>query len=193
MANYFIIHGLAGKPFENWFPWLEEKLSKNNLRCIVPQFPTPIQQSYINWEKLLNYYKELGFVDKDTVFIAHSLGPIFIVKYVIKNRIKIKGLISVEGFNNFISGMEEFDKINKSFFLNDLELSKFKEFVDFVHCYISENDPNLPIENVKKFTELIRGELHVIPDGEHFNTAAGYDKFDEVYDIIKTIEDIAND
>ena len=190
MTNYFIIHGLTGKPFENWFPWLEKKLSEKNLRCIVPQFPTPVQQSYTNWEKLLNYYKDLGFVDKDTVFVTHSLGPIFIVKYVVTNKIKIKGLISVSGFNNFISGMEEFDSINKSFFLDNKEVSKFNEFADFVHCFMSENDPNLPIEKLKEFTEIIAGELHVIPDGGHFNTPAGYDKFDEVYDIIKTIEGI---
>jgi len=188
LANYFIIHGLMGKPFENWFPWLEKKLSEKNLRCVVPQFPTPYQQSYTNWEKLLNYYKELGFVDKDTVFIAHSIGSTFVAKYVIRNNIKIKGLISVSGFNNFLSGMEEFDNMNKSFFLDNRELSKFKEYVDFIHCFISENDPHLPIDKLKEFADKIGGELHIISNGGHFNTAAGYVKFDDVYDIIRTIE-----
>jgi len=189
MANYFIIHGLAGKPFENWFPWLEKELSLRNLRCIVPQFPTPYQQSYTNWEKLLNYYRELGFVDENTVFIAHSLGSIFITKYVIRNSIKIRGLISVSGFNNFLSGIEEFDNINKSFFLDNRELSKFKDYADFIHYFISENDPYLPTEKLKEFVDMIGGELHIIPDGGHFNTNSGYVKFDEVYDIITTIED----
>ena len=26
--NIFLVHGSFGKPFENWFPWLEEELSK---------------------------------------------------------------------------------------------------------------------------------------------------------------------
>ena len=25
--NIFLVHGSFGKPFENWFPWLEEELS----------------------------------------------------------------------------------------------------------------------------------------------------------------------
>jgi len=190
IANYFIIHGFVGKPFENWFPWLEKKLSENNLQCIVPQFPTPLQQSYVNWEKLLNYYKQIGFVDKNTVFVAHSLGPIFVAKYVIRNNMKIKGLISISGFNNLISGMEEFDNMNKSFFLDNSELSKFKEHAEFIHCFISKNDPHLPINKLMEFVDTISGELHVIPSGGHFNTAAGYVKFDEVYNIIKTIEGI---
>lgn len=29
--NIFLVHGSFGKPFENWFPWLEEELSKGIL------------------------------------------------------------------------------------------------------------------------------------------------------------------
>ncbi len=188
MSNYFIIHGLSGKPFENWFPWLEKKLSDRKLQCIVPQFPTPIQQSYTNWEKLLNYYKDLGFVNEETIFIAHSLGPIFVAKYLIRNKIKIKGLISISGFNNFISGMEEFDNINKSFFLENIKLSTLKDYVELIYCFISDNDPYIPFSKLKEFAEIIGGELYVIHKGGHFNTAAGYNKFEKLYNIIDAIE-----
>ena len=188
MTNYFIIHGLAGKPFENWFPWLERKISEMNRQCIVPQFPTPLKQSYTNWERLLDYYKSLGFIDENTVFIAHSLGPVFIVKYVTKNKIKIKGLISVSGFNNFISGMEEFDRINKSFFLEDSKLSEFKNYVELIYCFMSDNDPHIPFNKLKEFANIIGGELYIIHNGGHFNTAAGYERFEEIYTIIKSIE-----
>jgi len=188
MSNYFIIHGLAGKPFENWFPWLENKLSENDLRCIVPQFPTPHDQSYQNWEKLLNYYKEFKLIDADTIFIAHSVGCPFIAKYVIRNDIKIKGLISISGFNKFFSGMEEFDILNESFYLDNQELSKFKDHADIIHCFISKNDPHIPFIYLNEFANVIGGNLHIIPDGGHFNATAGYVKFDEIYDIIKTIE-----
>ena len=95
MNNYFIIHGAYGKPFENWFHWLEKELSVNEISCIVPQFPTPNLQNFTNWENLLDYYYQLGLVNEKTIFVAHSLGPIFVAKYIIKNKIKIKGIISV--------------------------------------------------------------------------------------------------
>ena len=30
--NVFLVHGTFGKPFENWFPWLEEELSKEKIK-----------------------------------------------------------------------------------------------------------------------------------------------------------------
>ena len=188
MTNYFIIHGLNGKPFESWFPWLENKISRNNLQCIAPQFPTPMQQNYSNWEKLLNFYREIGYVHEDTFFITHSLGSIFIIKYILLNKINIKGLITVAGFNNFISGMDEFDNINKSFFLENSEIQKINKYVKKIYSFYSKNDPNLPFENQDKFAKLLGSEIYIIPDGGHFNSAAGYNKFEDLYEIIKSSE-----
>ena len=36
--NIFLVHGSFGKPFENWFPWLEEELSKRDIVCTIPTF-----------------------------------------------------------------------------------------------------------------------------------------------------------
>lgn len=188
MNNYFIIHGSFGKPFENWFPWLEKKLSEYKLPCFIPHFPTPEHQNFTNWEKLLNYYFVLGLINDETIFIAHSSAPIFIAKCIIKNKIKIKGFISVAGFNNFFSGMKDFDDVNKSFFLDNSELSKFKHYCSFSHCFISENDPYLPIEKLKEFSNAIGANLHIIPQGGHFNTNSGYIEFNELLEIIKEIE-----
>ncbi|MFH1231979.1 MAG: alpha/beta hydrolase [Planctomycetota bacterium] len=190
MNNYFIIHGSFGKPYENWFPWLEKELSNCKLQCFVPHFPTPQKQNFNNWEKLLNYYLGLRLINEDTVFITHSSASIFVVKYIIKNKVKIKGLISAAGFNNFFSGMKDFDEINKQFFIENSELLKFKDYSTFSHCFISDNDPYLPIEKLKEFSNAIKAHLHVIPNGGHFNMTAGYVKFVEILEIIKDIENL---
>ena len=67
--NIFLVHGSFGKPFENWFPWLEEELSKRDIVCTIPTFPTPKHQNYKDWEKLMNYYCELEIVNSETVLI----------------------------------------------------------------------------------------------------------------------------
>ena len=179
-----------GKPYENWFEWLENKLSTSDFQCFVPHFPTPSQQSYENWEKLLNFYCDLGFINRDTIFIAHSLGPVFIAKYVIENDLTIKGLITVSGFNNFISGMEEFDNMNKSFFIDNFQLSKLKDHMNYIHSFISDDDPNLPSEKTLEFAQTIGGEIHLIPNGGHFNETAGYTEFIELWEIIRGFESI---
>ena len=80
MVNIFIIHGSYGSPEENWFPWLKSDLEKLGCRVYVPRFPTPEKQSLEKW---LDVFKEYdGFVDSETIFIGHSLGPAFILRNV---------------------------------------------------------------------------------------------------------------
>ena len=88
MKNVFLIHGSIGKPFENWFPWSEEELSTNSIPCTIPSFPTPEHQDYNDWERLMDYYVELGTVNKDTVLVGHSSGSVFLVHYLLKKKIK---------------------------------------------------------------------------------------------------------
>lgn len=41
------------------------------------------------------------------------------------------------------------------------------------------------IIKIKKFTIILDAELHIIKNGGHFNTKAGFDKFPQLLDIIK--------
>ena len=35
MKNYFIIHGTYGHNKENWFPWLENELTKQGFEILI--------------------------------------------------------------------------------------------------------------------------------------------------------------
>ena len=95
--NYIIIHGSFGSKDGNWFPWLKSKLSDKNVE--VPQMPVGVgNQNFENWSKVLDELK----IDENTTIIAHSIAPIFVCKYLITNKIKVKKLIFVCGFNNYL-------------------------------------------------------------------------------------------
>ena len=88
MKNYFIIHGSFGSSQENWFPWLENELNGREKQVFNLDFPIGIdKQNYNNWEMVLNSVKR--FINEESVFICHSIGCVFLVKYCIKNNIKI--------------------------------------------------------------------------------------------------------
>ena len=182
MNRYFIIHGSTGNPFENWFPWLQEKLAKQGKEVFVPQFPSPEGQNYNNWSCVLKSYLTLGLIDENTVFICHSLAPIFICKFLIENKIKVKGIISVSGFNELLN--MELDKINKTFLLPYSELEKINNYIDFIYCYYSDNDPYIPQEQLKKFIQSVKGEKCFIKGAGHFNTSSGYNNFPEILETI---------
>ena len=82
----------------------------------MPQFPIGVSyQNYENWSKLLKYYWNLGLINENTTIIAHSIAPIFISKFLVENKIKVKKLIFVCGFNNYLGINEEYDNWSKLF------------------------------------------------------------------------------
>ncbi len=181
--NCFIIHGTFGSPFENWFPWLSQELTKRGIKNIVPQFPIErTLHNYENWSQLLDYYFSLGLINDKTIFVCHSTGSIFLTKYLIKKRLNVNKLIFVSGVNNYIGGYPDFDEANKSFFCDNAEdIHKYcKEIISFY----SDNDPYIPIDELKEFARTVAHQSIVIKNGGHINAESGYIKFPEILPFI---------
>ena len=179
MENYFIIHGSFGSPFENWFGWLYDFIEDDAKQCYVPQFPIGVgYQNYENWSKLLKYYLDLGLINENTTIIAHSIAPIFVSKFLTENQIKIKKLISVCGFNNYLGINEEYDNVNESMYFDNLK--DVKQYVDEIICFYSDNDPYVKYEVEKEFADTIATEQVIIPNGGHINSESGYDTFEDI-------------
>ena len=186
MSNYFIIHGSIGNPNEHWFPWLTQNLIKEGKNVIVPHFPGPKDQNYENWSKLLMYYYNLRLINEDTVFICHSVAAIFICKFLIKNKIEVKSLISVAGFNSLLNN--EFDEINKTFLLEEKELLKIEKYVKYIYCFYSNNDPYISRDELEKFIYTVKGAKNLINDAGHFNSKTKYKKFPQLLEAIEKME-----
>jgi predicted alpha/beta hydrolase family esterase len=178
MNNYFIIHGSFSYPYSNWFKWVYESLSDKN-SVYVPSFPIGVGfQNYKNWEKLLKYYFKLGLINSKTIVIAHSIAPVFICKFLIKNKIKINKIISVCGFNNYLGINKDYDNVNKSMYLKDI--SKVKYYANEIICFYSNNDPYVKYYIEKDFADEIATKHILIKDGGHINSESGYFKFEEI-------------
>lgn len=182
MYNYIIIHGSYGTPFENWFPWLFDKLSEDGQSVLAPQFPCGEDvQNYKNWAKVMDAYK--SFISEKTVFIGHSLAPAFIVDYILENKLTVDRLYFAAPFYDLIN-IADFDKVNSPFF-NQKDLSSLKEYVKSVTCFISDNDPYVPNQLSEAFSDAINAKKIYVKNAGHFNKAAGYDSFIQLYEEMK--------
>lgn len=175
--NYFLIHGSYGNPYKNWIPWLKKQLSKRQLNCIVPSFPTPYKQDYESWSMILKAYLEIGYITEDTTFVTHSLGGIFLVKFLIDNEIKVKKIITIAGFNN----LEFADDMNlyKSFYMND-RISDIRLYSSEIISIYSDNDPYVQKRAAEQFADDIRAQKVLIKEAGHFNEKYGYTEFREL-------------
>lgn len=180
--NYFIIHGSYGNPYKNWIPWLKKQLSKRKLNCIVPNFPTPYKQDYESWSKILKAYFEIGYITDETTFITHSLGGVFIMKFLLENKIKIKKVIPVAGFNN-LKFNDDMNLYN-SFYIEDNQLSKIKDYCKEIVSIYSDNDPYVPVEDAVNFANQINSNKILIKNAGHFNEKYEYTEFKELLEYL---------
>jgi predicted alpha/beta hydrolase family esterase len=177
--NYFIIHGSFSSPFSNWIPYLRMKIDKRGLEVYTPDFPSGVgYQNYDNWERMMKIYFETGILNENTTIFAHSIAPVFVCKFLVNNNIKIKRLVSVCGFNNYLGINEEYDNVNETMYFDNL--SAVKKYCNEIICYYSKNDPYVKYEVEKEFADTVATKQIVIDNGGHLNSESGYNEFDEL-------------
>ena len=178
--KYIIIHGSFGSKDGNWFPWLKDELERLNKSVIVPQMPVGVgNQNFENWANVLDELK----IDENTIIIAHSIAPVFVCKYLITNKIKVKKLVFVCGFNNYLGIDSDFDAVNEPMFIDNLE--RVRDYCNNIVCYYSDNDPYVKFEVEKAFADEISNEQFIIKNGGHINAESGYTKFKDILNVLK--------
>ena len=181
--NFFIIHGIYGHPEENWFPWLKKELEKKGCAVIVPKFPTPIGQSLDSWMKMFKKYEEK--INSETILIGHSLGAAFILNYLEQADKEIKAAFLVAGYHKMLEN--EFKQLNKSFVDKKFNWDKIIENCENFFVIGSDNDPYIEEGITRQMAFELDAELHIIHNGGHLNSKAGYDKFPFLLELIRKI------
>lgn len=177
--NYILIHGSFGSPFSNWIPYLRNEIEKKNLEVYTPDFPTGVgYQNYQNWSRVLKAYLDSGILNENTTIFAHSIAPVFVCKFLVENKIKVKRLVFVCGFNNYLGINEEYDNVNESMYFDNLE--DIKNYCDDIVCFYSDNDPYVKYEVEKQFVDATTNNQIMISGGGHLNSESGYTEFKDL-------------
>src|SRR5690606_4660839 len=75
-----IIHGYAASPADHWFPWLERELERRGARVDIVELPASDAPRPEAWLQALEV--QVGRPDRNTFFVAHSLGGITLLRYL---------------------------------------------------------------------------------------------------------------
>ena len=97
---------------------------------------------------------------------------------LIENKIRVKKLVFVCGFNNYLGINEEYDAVNNSMYINNLE--DVKKCCDDIVCYYSDNDPYVKYDVEKNFADKISSKQYCIHNGGHLNAESNYTEFKEL-------------
>ena len=176
MSTAFIFHGTVGHPEENWFPWMKEKLESAGYSVIVPQFPTPAGESLDAWFQVFEVYKDR--VDENTIVIGHSLGGLFLLHVLARlpHPIRAACFVGTPLAVNRVQGYSIDPGFDFDNHWEDVK-NKAEHFVVFQ----SDNDPYVPLDNGTELATHLAVELSSVPGAGHFNEAAGYLSFEELW------------
>ena len=120
----------------------------------------------------------MGLINENTIIIGHSIAPVFISKFLVENKVSVKKLIFVCGFNNYFGINEEYDTVNRTMYFDNLE--DVKNYAEKIICFYSDNDPYVKYEAEEDFANKIATEKVFIPKAGHINSESGYDTFEDI-------------
>jgi len=180
MKNVIIIHGTEGYPEENWFPWLKIELEKIGYKVSVPGFPSPpiIPAKISEWWKVINNYT----IDESTAIIGHSLGGVFTLRILEKLDKPIASAFFI-GTPIGEKPIANYDR-DVAFSGFEFDWNKIISSAKHFEVFQSDNDPYVGLENGRTLAEKLGVKLNFIPNAGHFDTQAGYTKFEELLSLI---------
>ncbi len=181
--NY--IEALKGWTFDlkkdkkkRWKNSLEERLG-DGFDIIAPVMPNKNNAKYREWK--IWFEKIFPYLEDEVVIIGHSLGGIFISKYLSENIFPKKILAT------YLISAPYNDKDLKypitDFVLQD-SLKKIEEQSGIIFIYHSEDDPVVPFVDLKKYYKALPNATPVVfKDRNHFAQ-------EEFPELIKSIKEL---
>ena len=145
----------------------KDKLALNlsDFDILYPKMPNSKNARYPEWK--LWFEKILPLLSKEVVIVGHSLGGIFLAKYLTEDNDLSRKFLSL----HLVAAPYDTEVIKDS--LADFELKntveKLELYSDNIFIYQSKDDTTVAFENAKKYKrDLPNAELVVFEDRGHF-------------------------
>lgn len=185
MKRVFIIHGWASHPSDAWIPWLKDQLEKQGIAVMAPEMPHPDAPTINDWVSQL--IKVIDHPDEETFIVAHSIGCQAVLRYLaqLPSSIKIGGVVCVGGWFT-LKGLEtdEEKALAKPWLETPIDFNQVKQHCANIVAFFSDNDPYVPLENVKLFEQNLNAKTIIEQNKFH------YDGLHDIVELSKGSEEL---
>lgn len=167
------------KPRHGWKEDLERGLG-DSFELFYPKMPNKETAKYEEWK--VWFEKLVPFLEDDVSLVGHSLGGLFLMKYLDENVFpkKIKALILIAAPFN---GRDD-KHVNKQNFFITTDLSKAAGQVDAIYLFHSEDDKIVPFSDFEIYKrKLPNARAFAFTDKGHFNVEI----FSELKEVLKSL------
>lgn len=147
-----------------WSDSLRRKLG-NKFDVLLPKMPNSMNSQYKEWKILLD--KIMPLLDNNIVLIGHSLGAIFLAKYLSENKLSKKILATM-----LISPPYDDKDMDESLgnFILPKSLGMLKTQGGKIFLYYSKDDKVVPFSNFNKYKKALPNAIvREFTNRGHFN------------------------
>lgn len=161
------------KPQKRWKDWLTEQI--HDADVLTPSFPNKNNAVYEEWK--IYFEKLIPFFSDNVRLIGHSLGAMFLAKYLSQNKLpaKARQLVLIAGQYDNYPGED----------VGSFEVKNVGSLIDNaeeIHLLHSKDDPVVDFRSLEAFKADLPGAVtHVFEDRGHFND----ETFPELLEILK--------
>ena len=168
------------KIFKDWKNSLPEELGEN-FEVLAPRMPNGTNAQYDEWK--IWFERIIPLLEDKPIFVGHSLGGIFLAKYLSENIVfkKPRAVILVAApFDD-----ENSDESLGSFNLSE-SLINISSQCDQIYFIQSEDDPYVLFEQLEKYRKALQEAKYIIfKDRGHF-------LLESFPELVRLIKDISN-
>jgi len=172
MKRVFIVHGWSSNPTKDWHPWLKRALEKKGFEVFVPAMPDTDHPKIETWVPFLA--KQVGKPDENTFLVGHSVGCQTILRFLERAKGEVGGCVFVGGWFS-LRGLETKDEIRiaKPWLEIPINFEKARRAAGKVVAIFSDNDPYVPLSNMKLFEQNLGAKIVLESKKGHFTDEDG--------------------
>lgn len=163
---------------QSWKQSLAERLGEG-VEVLAPSMPNKLNAKYEEWK--IWFEKLIPFFEPEIILVGHSLGGIFLVKYLAENILprKIKGIFLVA---------PPFDDKNSEYSLADFVLphnfKRLQQQCSAMTFYQSSDDDVVPYADFEKYKQVLpKAMFKSFTDRGHFSQ----EEFPELVEDVKAL------
>lgn len=169
------------RPRREWKDSLVTELGEN-YDILLPRMPNGTNARYKEWKIWLDNITKV--LNDEVVLIGHSLGGIFLAKYLSENTLPKRVIAAVLVAAPYDNAESADGKESLIDFTLPSSLERFAKQCGKIYLLHSQDDPVVPFAQLDKYkSALPNAETVVFEDREHFNQ----ETFPEIVGIIKSL------
>ena len=160
-------------PKSDWKSILQKDLGEE-YEILAPRMPNKQNAKYDEWK--IWFEKMLPFVQDGVIFVGHSMGGLFLAKYLSENSFPKK----INAFFLVAPPYRNTDDIDNFPIIGDLQ--RVWEQCPNIHIFQSEDDPLVSMNEAEEYKKAWpEAKMHIFQDRGHFNQ----ENFPEIVEELK--------